>query len=141
MLTMLLRKDFMRLYKMWKKLLFTALATLFVYYVIHCFVFCYRIKPIFGTLEIIKRKIASTEKGKTTLDNSLICGNKEWNHHNELVLHNETINVENNTEINSHNNLDLTNHSTNKGPNTYTTISPHQTTFQVTTIKHDNNTR
>ena len=121
---MLLRKDFMLLYKMWKKLLFTALLF-----------------TLFGTLEIIKRKIASPEKGQTTVDTSLICGNKEWNHHNELVLHNETINVENNTEINSHNNLDLTNHSRNKRPNTYTAISPHQTTFQVTTIKHDNNTR
>ena len=136
---MLLRKNFLLLYKMWKKLIFTALVILFVYYFILCFMFCYRIKPFFGTLEIIKRKIASPEKRETTFNTSLICGNEEWNHHNEPVLHNQTNEVENNTEIKSHKNLDLPDLSTNLGSNTYTTISPHTTTFAVTTLKHDNN--
>ena len=138
---MLLRKDFMLLYKMWKKLLFTALVILFVYYFVLCFMFCYRIKPLFDTLENIKRKIASPEKRETTFNTSLICGKTEWNHHNELVLHNQTSEVENNTEIKSHKNLDLPDLSTNLGSNTNTTILPHKTTFAVTTIKQDNNTR
>ena len=138
---MLLRKDFMLLYKMWKKLLFTALVILFVYYFVLCFMFCYRIKPLFDTLENIKRKIASPEKRETTFNTSLICGKTEWNHHNELVLHNQTSEVENNTEITSQKNLDLPDLSTNLGSSTYTTISPNTTTFAVSKIKHDNNTR
>ena len=138
---MLLRKNFLLLYKMWKKLIFTALVILFIYYITLCSMFCYRIKPFFGTLEIIKSKIASPKKCETTFNTSLICGNKKWNHHNEPVLHNQTNEVENNTELNSHYKRDLLNLSTDEGPKTYTTISPHTTTFAVTTIKHDNNTR
>ena len=142
---MLLRKDFMLLYKMWKKLLFTALVILFVYYFVLCFMFCYRIniviKPFSGTLEIIKRKIASPETRETTFNTSLICGNKQWTHHNDLAFHNHTSEVENNTEIMSQKNLDLPDLSTKSSSNTYTTISPNTTTFAVTTIKHDNSTR